>query len=35
VHYWLKGMGKDDGLLYSREEAVKAVVVTWKGKERG
>jgi len=31
VHYWLKGMGKNDGLLYSREETVEAVVAGWKG----
>jgi hypothetical protein len=31
VHFLLKGMGKNDGLLYTREEAVEAVVATWQG----
>lgn len=31
VHFLLKGMGKDDALLYSIEEAVEAVVAGWEG----
>jgi hypothetical protein len=35
VHFLLKGMGKNDALLYTREEAVEAVVATWQGEGEG